>query len=79
MQHFFRLLGILNVVFIPLTAHAAVVDPKVLDACPGYNVKNVHTSTRGLTAELVLAGQACNVFGTDLQRLTLEVVYETRE
>lgn len=60
-----------------LAVRAAVVDPRLLDACPGYNAKNVLTTERGLTADLFLAGQACNIFGTDLPQLKLEVVYQT--
>ncbi|KAI0179275.1 glycoside hydrolase family 31 protein [Hypoxylon sp. FL1284] len=48
-----------------------------LTACPGYTASNVVTTASGLTADLTLAGDACNVYGTDLQDLTLEVSYET--
>lgn len=48
-----------------------------LKACPGYKVSNVKTSPTGLTAELKLAGSACNVYGTDLDNLVLQVTYET--
>ncbi|KIJ63376.1 glycoside hydrolase family 31 protein [Hydnomerulius pinastri MD-312] len=58
-------------------AHAEWVDPSVLDACPGYKVQNVHTSGAQLTADLVLAGTGCNVFGADIQKLALQVTYET--
>lgn len=54
------------------------VDPTVLDACPGYKATNVTTSVNSLTANLVLAGKGCNVFGEDLERLSLQVTYETR-
>ncbi|GJE88081.1 glycoside hydrolase family 31 protein [Phanerochaete sordida] len=52
-------------------------DPAVLDACPGYKATNVHSLGSTLTANLVLAGKACNVFGTDIEKLKLEVTYET--
>ncbi|KAH9930888.1 glycosyl hydrolases family 31-domain-containing protein [Fomitopsis serialis] len=42
-------------------------DPSVLDACPGYTATNV----------LVLAGEACNVYGSDIEALSLQVTYET--
>ena len=58
-------------------AQAARVDPKVLDACPGYKAQNVHSLGPKLTADLVLAGKACDVFGKDIQKLKLEVTYET--
>lgn len=48
-----------------------------LAACPGYKASNVKTSATGLTADLKLAGKACNVYGTDLDNLILEVTYET--
>ena len=61
-----------------LGAAAAVwVDPTVLDACPGYKATNVNTYGSTLTADLSLAGHACNVFGPDIQKLKLEVTYET--
>jgi alpha-glucosidase len=47
------------------------------NACPGYNALNVKTTASGLTADLVLAGPACNVHGTDLADLTLTVEYQT--
>ncbi|XWW93301.1 hypothetical protein V2A60_001233 [Cordyceps javanica] len=48
-----------------------------LDKCPGYKASNVQTTDSGLTAELSLAGTACNVYGDDLKDLRLEVTYET--
>lgn len=48
-----------------------------LKACPGYKASNVKTTDSGLTAELSLAGKACNVYGDDLKDLILEVTYET--
>ncbi|KAL1867940.1 hypothetical protein VTK73DRAFT_3905 [Phialemonium thermophilum] len=45
--------------------------------CPGYKASNVKTSATGLTADLSLAGSACNIYGTDLKNLKLEVTYET--
>ncbi|KAJ2970724.1 hypothetical protein NQ176_g8046 [Zarea fungicola] len=47
-----------------------------LAACPGYKASNVKTSNNGLTAQLSLAGKACNVYGNDLKDLILEVTYE---
>ncbi|KAI0823812.1 alpha-glucosidase [Trametes gibbosa] len=57
---------------------ATVTDPAVLDACPGYKAKNVFTFGPKLTADLVLAGKACNVFGNDIPKLKLEVTYENK-
>jgi alpha-glucosidase len=50
-------------------------DPLV--SCPGYKASNIKTTGSSLTADLKLAGAACNVYGDDLASLTLEVVYET--
>jgi alpha-glucosidase len=47
--------------------------------CPGYKASNVQTTSSGLTADLTLAGTACDVYGTDLTDLTLEVTYDTGE
>ncbi|KAF9646605.1 alpha-glucosidase [Thelephora ganbajun] len=65
------LLGLLSV------ATAVWVDLSTLDACPGYKATNVNSYESTLTADLSLAGKACNVFGTDIQQLKLEVTYET--
>ena len=67
------LLGLLGV------ATAVWVNPATLDACPGYKAANVKSDGSTLTADLSLAGKACNVFGTDIQQLKLEVAYETGE
>lgn len=50
-----------------------------LTSCPGYKASNVKTSPTGLTADLTLAGSACNVYGDDLKDLILQVTYETGE
>jgi len=67
----FTLLGLLG------AAAAVWVNPATLDGCPGYKATNVKNSGSTLTADLSLAGKACNVFGTDIQQLKLEVAYET--
>lgn len=48
-----------------------------LAACPGYKASNVKTTDSGLTADLQLAGDACNIYGDDLTDLVLEVTYES--
>ncbi|KAH9816984.1 glycoside hydrolase family 31 protein [Teratosphaeria destructans] len=48
-----------------------------LAGCPGYKASNVQTSNSGLTADLTLAGTACNVYGTDIEDLTLIVEYQS--
>jgi len=50
-----------------------------LSDCPGYKASNIKTGATGLTADLSLAGPACNTYGTDLQKLRLEVTYENGE
>lgn len=52
---------------------------KDLSACPGYVAKNQHKTDSGFYADLSLAGPACNVFGTDLPELKLEVEYQTND
>jgi alpha-glucosidase len=48
-----------------------------LESCPGYTASNVATTSNGLTADLKLAGTACNTYGQDLDNLKLSVLYET--
>lgn len=43
------------------------------DLCPGYKASNVQKTATGYTASLSLAGQPCNVYGTDIQDLTFSV------
>jgi alpha-glucosidase len=45
--------------------------------CPGYKASNVEHSQHGFTATLTLAGQACNVYGTDVDVLNLTVAYQS--
>ena len=45
--------------------------------CPGYSASNVQTFDGGLTADLTLAGEACNVYGKDLRDLKFKVEYQT--
>jgi alpha-glucosidase len=65
--------------FFQSSVEGTTVDPKVLDSCPGYSATNVKNNGPRLTADLVLNGKGCNVFGADIQKLTLNVVYETGE
>lgn len=48
-----------------------------LDNCPGYTATNVQDEGGRVTANLALAGTACNVYGDDLTDLRLEVEYQT--
>ena len=62
-----------------LLSRADTSNNGTLDKCPGYKASNVQTTDSGLTAELSLAGAACNVYGDDLEHLILQVTYETGE
>lgn len=48
-----------------------------LNACPGHFASAITTTSTGLTAQLHLANGSCNVYGPDLQTLSLAVTYET--
>lgn len=48
-----------------------------VDSCPGYTASNVVTTDSTLTADLALAGTACNVYSDDIQDLKLVVEYQT--
>jgi alpha-glucosidase len=43
----------------------------------GYTLSSVNETSSGLTAQLTLAGAACNAFGSDVQNLTIAVAYES--
>jgi alpha-glucosidase len=47
------------------------------DVCPGYMASNVVRTSSGLTAKLILAGNACNVYGTDVEALNLTVEFQS--
>lgn len=46
-------------------------------ACPGYTATNIDVTDSGLTADLTLAGAACNAYSEDLQELKLVVEHQT--
>ncbi|KAF2126870.1 glycoside hydrolase family 31 protein [Dothidotthia symphoricarpi CBS 119687] len=48
-----------------------------LDGCPGYNASNVQRSDSRLTADLTLAGTACNIHGQDLKDLKFLVEWQS--
>ncbi|KAJ5991811.1 Glycoside hydrolase family 31 [Penicillium sp. IBT 35674x] len=58
---------------------AAVIGPRTdgPDQCPGYKAINIKERDNSLMADLVLAGDACNLYGSDLVNLTLLVEYQT--
>jgi hypothetical protein len=58
----------------------SVQDPEAPDpqtSCPGYAASNVQSDANGFTADLQLAGQPCNVFGTDVESLKLTVEFQS--
>ncbi|KAH9826584.1 putative alpha-glucosidase AgdA [Teratosphaeria destructans] len=52
--------------------------PNAQNVCPGYTASNVKNSSTGLVADLTLAGTACNVYGTEISDLILEVQYQSK-
>ncbi|KAA8648813.1 hypothetical protein EYZ11_004025 [Aspergillus tanneri] len=61
---------------------ANIDDPKAVNAqsaCPGYKASNVNNTAHGFTASLQLAGKPCNVYGTDVDSLTLTVEYQAKD
>jgi alpha-glucosidase len=50
---------------------------KRADSCPGYKASNVQRSDNSLTADLTLAGTACNTYGKDLQDLKFSAQWQT--
>ena len=56
--------------------HSAV---NAQDVCPGYKAFNVDRNAYGFTAQLTLAGPACNVYGTDIDTLNLSVQYQSED
>lgn len=59
-----------------------IEDPQAVDAqlvCPGYQASNVQRTQYGFTASLSLAGKACNVYGNDVDELTLTVQYQSSD
>jgi alpha-glucosidase len=59
-----------------------VEDPEAIDAqsvCPGYTASNVQNTTNGFTADLSLAGDACNVYGNEIEQLTLTVEHQASD
>ena len=56
-----------------------ILDPEAVDpqsVCPGYTAGVVTETAHGLTAELALAGEPCDVYGTDIHALHLLVEYQ---
>ena len=58
------------------TTVAADAGSNSLDKCPGYKASNVKKTAYGVTADLHLAGPACNAYGKDLDNLKLLIDVE---
>ncbi|KAK4144285.1 glycoside hydrolase [Dichotomopilus funicola] len=75
-----RLVGLVGLALAGISSAVQTLDvratEKPLSECPGYKASHVKTSATGLTADLELAGKPCNTYGTDLEKLRLEVTYE---
>jgi alpha-glucosidase len=52
-------------------------DGTSVDDCPGYEASNVKKTDSSITADLTLAGDACDVYSADLKDLKLLVEYQT--
>lgn len=65
------------VVLLAFTGTFNIARSQNVDACPGYKAVNIQETDSSIEADLILAGAACNVYGLDLQKLKLEVNYET--
>jgi alpha-glucosidase len=66
-----------SLLFLPLVGAAVIGSRGVNQNCPGYKATRVHERGNTLTADLTLAGEPCNSYGTDLKDLKLLVEYQT--
>jgi alpha-glucosidase len=55
----------------------SAVPLKRADSCPGYKASNVQRSESSLTADLTLAGTACNIHGEDILDLRFSAQWQT--
>lgn len=64
----------------PLVGAAVALEPRASNEdCAGYTATNVNQQGSSLTADLTLAGDHCDSYGTDLENLKLLVEYQTGE
>ncbi|KAI1314130.1 glycoside hydrolase family 31 protein [Xylaria venustula] len=66
-----------DVAVIPNIRDPQAADPQ--SVCLGYKASNVVETPLGLTADLLLAGEPCNVYGTDIEALNLVVEYQATD
>ncbi|KAI2476772.1 Glycoside hydrolase family 31 protein [Pyrenophora tritici-repentis] len=69
---------------IPISQDATEVSKFIaarapVDNCTGYSASNVVMTDSSLTADLTLAGAACNLYSEDIKDLKLVVEYQTNE
>jgi hypothetical protein len=71
--------AIIVLIILAYTINTLIAQQQRLDLslCPGYTVVNISQTPTGLTADLRLAGNNCDVHGTDIDHLTLTVDYDT--
>ncbi|GLB41383.1 putative glycosyl hydrolase 31 family protein [Lyophyllum shimeji] len=62
---------------VVLLAPLVFASTRNVSTCPGYTLHSLVETPSGLSAQLSLAGEACNAFGEDISALTVEVAYET--
>jgi alpha-glucosidase len=73
--------GLIVAIPTPQNSHFSTLQARDADpnACPGYTASNVLKTDSSLTADLTLAGAACNVYSDDIKDLKLVVEYQTSE
>jgi alpha-glucosidase len=73
--------GLIAAAPYPQDSHLSALQARDVspDTCPGYAASNVVKTDSGLTADLTLAGTACNVYSDDINNLKLVVEYQTRK
>lgn len=67
---------------VGMTMIANIDDPQAVNAqsaCPGYKASSVQQTARGMSAKLHLAGEPCNVYGTDVDELDLIVEFLAKD
>ena len=60
-----------------LVLQAEPIASQSIESCPGYVVNSYESSGDIITANLELAGTACNVYGNDIKSLKLLVEYQS--
>ncbi|PVG01161.1 hypothetical protein CPB86DRAFT_753322 [Serendipita vermifera] len=67
-----------SLLFLALKTSIAVASASnPLDACPGYNAVNIQATDTDLTADLILAGEPCGIYGEEIKKLSLLAQYQS--